>query len=188
MRDVLTANPSWALPIRGVVGARPVKSRVLLDVAWLNNDAELLARSPLLLLRLTDVNVGARICPPGAEAAYDCIDSWPRALWPSPIRHCGHAAAALPLLAVPASFNKTIASLRVCFMAVASHDEIIAAVEVASRPYGGTVVWVKHRWFLLGSHSATATFSLAAAAFGSLRGAHALILTANGARISAAFV
>ena len=189
MRRVLAMRPSWALPIRGVVGARPISRGVLLDVAWLNQSK--LAVSPLLLMRLTNANVGASICPPGAdEVKYDRVDMWPRALWPSPIRYWPVDAATLPSLDwLPWNLPGPIASLHVLFESIAPHNDIIAAVEASARAFGGTVEWVKHRWLVFGPRKTTATFSLAAAAFNAVQTAAAKALrTTSGATISAAFV
>lgn len=186
MRIVLAENPSWALPIRCVVDARPVSRGAMLDVAWLNDT--MLSGSPVLFLRLTDRSIGARICPPGAVAEYDRISSWPQALWPTPMRHWGEASP-LPSLNACIACDKPIASLRVCFEAVATHVDIMVAVDIMAHALGGTVAWVKHRWFLLGPHRTTATFSRAATAFSALRAAMAGRLTvSSGAPITAKFV
>lgn len=171
------------------MGARPISRSVLLDVAWLNQTK--LAVSPLLLMRLTNANACASICPPGADTVkYDRVDKWPQALWPSPIRHLPVDAATLPSLDwLPWNLPGPIASLHVRFEAIAPHVDIIAAVEASVHALGGTVEWVRHRWFLFGPRKTTATFSLATAAFHAAQTAAANALrTTSGATVSAAFV
>jgi hypothetical protein len=192
MRRALAANPAWALPIRGVVGARAVHSNVLLDVAWLNNHE--LIPSPVLLLQLTRGNMGVDIIAPRAdEKRYARTEGWPVCLWPSPVRHWDVGARPLPALQRPAVHLTPAASLCVKLTSTAAADVMVGAVEAFARELGGSVTCVRHRNRnpFQTRRSITATFTRAVTSFAAVERAGRDgpgRLTAGGHAIHACFV
>lgn len=182
MRTLLAEQPQWALPIRGVVGARPVDARVLLSTAWLNRTA--LASSPVLFMHLTRDNLRADIASRGAVRSYGITHDWPRCLWPTP---WDAGMRMLPVLP-PCPPAVVVASLKVKLAARAPQDAMVRTVEDVARRSGGSVDFVRHRYLFSFNHTVTATFAHAAAAFEVVRRGAENTLTVDGRAMSATFV
>jgi hypothetical protein len=161
VREILTAHPQWALPIRGVVGVRPVHAAVLHSVAWLNRNE--LAGSPVLLMQVTGANIGVDIIARGAGSAYCKTEGWPACLWPTAIRHWGAVAAPL---GVAARHDASAGSpgLRVTLSCRATHAAIVEAMSAFCSQRDSAVTFKKRRSLSLRWRTVTATFTLAAAA------------------------
>ena len=186
MRAVLVAHPQWALPIRVVVGARPVDAGVLLSTAWLNK-AELKG-SPVLFLRLTRENLRVDIAPRGAINPYHTTHEWPQCLWPTPVtRNWDARLPALPAL-LPCPAAPVFASLQVKLTSKASKNAMVAMMRHLALGAGNEFDCVRHRKFLSRWNTITVTFTRAASAFDAFQLGAEGELKADGHAVTAAFV
>jgi len=184
MRQTLAAHPRWALPIRIIVTARPFEPALLRDVAWLNRTV--LKESPLVLLQLTQANLGVDIAPSGRLPYYARPRHWPECALPSPIRRWSGP----PLSVVVRSPDLRTTTLRVRFSGEgATRDELVAAVNAMQSEVGGGEVSYTRHWLRRGI---TATFTHSAPAIEAVSrcrdSAGAVRLRAGGVDVDAEFV
>lgn len=165
MRRLVAEHPSWASPVRVIVGTRPFDDALLRDVAWLNRLPGF-SSQPLLCVHATRANVGTDIFPPvGAMPRYSTPrGGWSCAFTPKPIRFWPGGPvppAVLPLRA------GALPSLRVVLQPAANFDSVEAAV----RAVVGTtaVAFVRKRGYLVRSNRVIASFERAVDAFDLMR-------------------
>lgn len=138
MREILDANPDWALPVRVLVTSRRFQARVLYLVAWLNR--HFLEDSPLVCLQATAVNLGADIFPL-QEVEYGLPEDV-RVWWPTAVRHTTgpvpqELPALLPGAAPSVTLSVTLASQKLS--CAESLDELVEVARQAARETTGEV-------------------------------------------------